>query len=82
MMLTINVKMTLISLTILPISLLIVGFIVGKSQKYFEQHQEYLANVNGKVEEIISGQNVIKLYNAEDKMYKKFINIKRILVKK
>lgn len=73
MMLTINVKMTLISLTILPLSLLIVGFIVGKSQKYFEQHQEYLATVNGKVEEIISGQNVIKVFNAEDKMYKKFM---------
>ena len=73
MMLTINVKMTLISLTILPVSLLIVGFIVGKSQKYFEQHQEYLATVNGEVEEIISGQNVIKVFNAEDKMYKKFM---------
>lgn len=73
MMLTINVKMTLISLTILPVSLLIVGFIVGKSQKYFEKHQEYLATVNSEVEEIISGQNVIKVFNAEDKMYKKFM---------
>ena len=73
MMLTINVQMTLISLLILPVSLFIVGFIVGKSQKYFEQHQEYLATVNGEVEEIISGQNVIKVFNAEDKMYKKFM---------
>ena len=72
MMLSINVPMTLISLLILPFVAFISMFVVGKSQKHFKNQQEYLALVNGEIEEMYSGQNVIKVFNAEEKMLKKF----------
>ena len=72
MMLTINFTMTLIAICIVPISLALMVFIVKKSQKHFENHQKYLAKVNGSVEEMYSGHNVIKAFNVEDKMLDKF----------
>ncbi len=67
MMLSINVSMTIITLLILPISMFLILGIAGKSQKYFKAQQNYLASVNDKVEEMYSGHNVIKSFNAEDK---------------
>jgi ATP-binding cassette subfamily B protein len=43
-----------------------------KSQKFFTEQQEFLADVNGSVEEMFSGQNVIRVFNAEEKMISKF----------
>ena len=69
MMLSINVVMSLISLLLIPIGGMLMGIIVKKSQKHFKNNQEYLAKVNGNVEEMFYGQKVIKAYNAkEDKM--------------
>lgn len=72
MMLTINVAMTLVTLILIPISLVLVSFIVKKSQHYFKDNQEYLASVNGKVEEMYSGQNIIKAFNNEEYMVNDF----------
>ncbi len=72
MMLTINVAMTLVTLILIPISLVLVSFIVKKSQRYFKDNQEYLASVNGKVEEMYSGQNIIKAFNNEEYMVNDF----------
>lgn len=72
MMLTINVTMTLITLVLIPISLVLVSFVVRKSQCYFKDNQEYLAKVNGKVEEMYSGVNIIKAFNNEDYMLNEF----------
>ena len=72
MMLSISWKMTLISIIILPISSLIVKTIVGKSQKYFNRQQEYLGHVNGQVEEIYSGLNIVKAFNGEENAIKEF----------
>ena len=72
MMLSINVTMTIVALLILPIASLITLFIVKHSQKYFAKQQEYLGHVNGKIEEMFSGQNVIKVFNAEEKVLKEF----------
>ena len=72
MMFSISIQMTLISLIILPISGVIVGFIVKKSQKYFKEQQEYLGHVNGQVEEIYSGLNIVKAFNGEEKAIKEF----------
>ena len=71
-MLQINVTMTLVSLLILPISLFGVGFIVKKSQKLFKRQQDYLAKVNGIVEESYSGYDIIKSFTAEEKVLKEF----------
>ena len=72
MMFSISWEMTLISLIILPISGIIVKTIVGKSQKYFQKQQEYLGHVNGQVEEVYGGLNIVKVFNAEEKVTKQF----------
>ena len=72
MMLSINVTITLISLIILPVAAFVVKFIVGKSQKYFKKQQDYLAHVNGQVEEMYSGYTIVKAFNGEEKAIKEF----------
>lgn len=72
MMLSISIEMTLISLLILPISIVIVKNIVGKSQKYFKAGQDYLGHVNGQVEEIYGGHTIVKAFNGEEKAIEEF----------
>ncbi len=72
MMLSINIEITLISLLILPVSIVLVKTIVNKSQKYFKAQQEYLGKVNGKVEENYSGQQIIKAFNREERAIEEF----------
>ncbi len=72
MMFSINVTMTFISLLILPISVFLLGGIVKKSQKYFKNQQEYLGHVNGQVEEIYGGHNIVKAFNKEEDVTKEF----------
>lgn len=66
MMLSINLWMTLAALFILPISMLIIGNVMKHSQQYFRDQQRYLGEVNGQVEEIYGGHNVVKVFNKED----------------
>ena len=72
MMFSISWQMTLISLIILPVAGILVRFIVGKSQKYFNKQQEYIGHVNGQVEEIYGGLTVVKAFNAENKVIENF----------
>lgn len=72
MMLSINVTMTIAALLIIPLSLGIIGFIVKKSQKHFVKQQEYLGTLNGTVEEVYSGHDVVKVFNGEEKAIKEF----------
>ncbi len=72
MMLSISWQMTLISLIILPIAGVLVKIIVTRSQKYFKAQQDYLGHVNGQVEEIYGGLNIVKVFNAERKADKEF----------
>jgi ATP-binding cassette subfamily B multidrug efflux pump len=72
MMLRISVSMTLLAIIILPISGIIVGTVIKKSQKYFAQQQEYLGHVNGQVEEVYGGHNIIKAFNKEEESIKEF----------
>lgn len=72
MMFSINVTMTIASLIILPISVILIGFVASKSQKYFKRQQDYLGHVNGEIEEMFSGHNVVKAFNAENKMISNF----------
>ncbi len=81
MMLSINVQMTLIAILILPIASIITMFVVKHSQKHFKAQQEYLGHVNGEVEEMFSGHSVIKVFNAEDKVLRKFERDNEILCK-
>ena len=72
MMFSISWQMTLISLVILPIAAIFVRIIVGRSQKYFQRQQDYLGHVNGQVEEIYGGLNIVKVFNGEEKVSKEF----------
>ncbi len=72
MMISISWQMTLISLIILPIAGVLVKIIVSRSQKYFKAQQDYLGHVNGQVEEIYGGLNIVKVFNAEGKVDKEF----------
>ena len=72
MMFSISWQMTLISLVILPIAGILVTSIVKKSQKYFTRQQDYLGHVNGQVEEIYGGLNIVKVFNAEEKVTQDF----------
>lgn len=72
MMLSISPWMTLMALLILPVSLLLVGAIMGHSQKYFRRQQEYLGKVNGQVEEVYGGHNIVKVFNKEEDVLNAF----------
>lgn len=72
MMLTISIPMTLLALIILPVSSVLIMFIVKKSQKYFKEQQVYVGHVNGQVEEVFGGHNVIKAFNKEEDVIKEF----------
>ena len=72
MMLTISWLMTLITFVILPISLGLIGFIMKKSQKYFQAQQEYLGHINGQVEEVYGGHSIVKAFNNEENVVATF----------
>lgn len=72
MMITIDIPMTFIALLMIPISSILMVTIIKKSQPYFLNNQKYLAEVNGNVEEMYSGHNVIKAFNAEDYFMQQF----------
>lgn len=72
MMLTISPIMTLIALVILPISAMLIGTVIKISQKYFISQQRYLGDINGQVEEVYSGHNIVKAFNQEEAMRKSF----------
>ena len=72
MMLTISPLMTIIAILILPVSMLFISLIVKRSQKYFKNQQEYLGHVNGQVEEIYGGLNIVKAFNKEEDVIETF----------
>jgi len=72
MMFSISWLMTLVSLLIIPLSLVIISLVINQSQKYFKQQQDYLGHVNGHVEEMYSGHVVMKAFNGEAKSVEKF----------
>lgn len=72
MMFSINWIMALVTIMVVPISLLFVSAIIKKSQKHFKEQQEYLGHVNGHVEETYGGHNVVKVFNREEKVVEEF----------
>jgi len=72
MMLTISFKLTLVALIMIPASLILMGLIISRSQKYFKAQQDNLGHVNGHVEEMYGGHVVMKAFNGEEKSVKRF----------
>ncbi|MCM1179906.1 MAG: ABC transporter ATP-binding protein/permease [Clostridium sp.] len=79
MMLSISPLMTLIAFIILPLSMLLLAFMIKMSQKFFVRQQEYLGHINGQVEEAYSGHTIIKLFNREEETLQKFNEDNRVL---
>lgn len=72
MMFSISVQMTLVALLVLPVSGALIGAVVKRSQRYFKSQQEYLGHVNGQVEEVYGGHNIVKVFNREKKSIEEF----------
>ena len=81
MMLTISPLMTLISVLILPLSIMLMMFVIKKSQRFFKQQQEYVGHINGQVEEVYGGHNVIKAFNKENDVRREFHETNETLYK-
>jgi len=75
MMFTISWQMTLVAIAILPLSLGIIGLIIGKSQVFFKRQQDFLGHINGHVEEMYGGHVVMKAFNGEAKSVEQFDEI-------
>ncbi|MBU5311246.1 ABC transporter ATP-binding protein/permease [Tissierella carlieri] len=75
MMLSISWQMTIAAVLILPISMILVMTVVKKSQKYFRAQQKSLGQVNGHIEEVYGGHNIMKAFNAEDEVIEEFSKI-------
>ena len=79
MMLTISPLMTLITLLILPVSMIFISFIMKHSQKYFKTQQEYLGHINGQVEENYGGHLVVKAFGKEQDVIDEFKKTNNVL---
>lgn len=79
MMISINIPMTIASILIVPICMLILNIVVRKSQKYFAMQQEFLGHMNGHVEEIYGGHDIVKAFNGEQKATTEFKKINQEL---
>ena len=72
MMFTTNVIMAVTAILSSLIGFIFMALVLGKSQKYFTSKQKELGNLNGNIEEVYSGLNIIKTYNAKEEVNKKF----------
>ncbi len=79
MMLSINVWMTLAAILILPVSMGIISTVMTHSQKYFQGQQKYLGEVNGQIEEIYGGHQVVKVFNKENDVVEEFEKVNQKL---
>lgn len=66
MMIRINLLMTITALIVLPLSMVIIRLIIGKTQGHFKNQQKYLGEVNSHVEEMYTGHTIVKAFNREE----------------
>ena len=72
MMLSISPVLTLLTMGMLPLSVLISTLIAGRSQKYFMRQQNILGDLNGHVEEVFTGHRIVKAYGLEQDVRDRF----------
>ena len=75
MMISISWEMTVAAILMLPISMALVMMVVKRSQKYFVAQQRNLGYVNGHIEEVYGGHNIMKAFNAEEQVIEEFDKI-------
>ncbi len=79
MMFSINWMMTAVTLLVLPLSFIFITFVVKRSQVHFKKQQDYLGHVNGHVEEMYSGHNVMRSFNGEERSIRTFDSLNKEL---
>ena len=79
MMFSYSWQLTLVAIAILPISVVVISLVFKSSQKYFKLQQDQLGEINGHIEEIYSGHNVISIYNGQEDALEKFEGINKRL---
>ncbi|KOS60214.1 ABC transporter ATP-binding protein [Lysinibacillus agricola] len=79
MMFSINVTMTLSAIAATVVGFVLMIFIISKSRKYFIRQQQDLGRINGHIEEIYSGHEVMKVYNGEKAAKQEFNEINESL---
>ncbi|MEW6093614.1 MAG: ABC transporter ATP-binding protein [Chloroflexota bacterium] len=79
MMFTISWQMTLVALLVLPLSFMIIGLIIGRSQVFFKRQQDFLGHINGHVEEMYGSHLVVKAFNGEARSIAQFDQINDVL---
>lgn len=67
MMVSINIPMAIVVLLIVPFCMIVLGIVMKKSQIHFLNQQKFLGDMNGHVEEIYGGHDIVKAFNGEDK---------------
>ena len=72
MMFSISPLLSWISLAIIPLSLLVTMFVVRRSQKYFIAQWDSTGALNGHIEEVFTGHNIIEAFNQQDKTIERF----------
>ena len=72
-MLTMNWVLAIVVMLTVPISIAVIRFIMNRSQKYFRSQQKSVGIINGQVEEVYSGHQIVKAYNQEAQTAKKFM---------
>lgn len=73
MMVSISWVMALVTVLLVPLSMVLVGFLMGRSQVFFKAQQEGLGIINGQVEEVFAGQTIVKAFNQETQTLEQFV---------
>ncbi len=74
-MLYISPWLTLVALLVLPLLGIVPGMIIKRSKTYFKEQQNSIGEVNGFVEEKMSGQKVVKVFGAEKRVEHDFVKL-------
>ena len=82
MMLYLSIPLTIATIVTIPLMLLVTKWVTSHSRKYFKAKQEELGKLNGHIEEIISGQKVVKVFSREEEEIHKFEKLNDALLAK
>src|SRR5699024_1719762 len=74
MMLILSPTLTLVSMIVIPLMFFGMKWITKRTSRYFKKQQKHLGQLNGFIEETISGQKIVKAFSQEEKMINEFID--------